>query len=126
MARKSFNSTDMEIIELLKQIDVDNPLARTLIYLSKVDNCKSIDIERDARLRQPQVSNAIKHLEEMGWIKRTYKKKVGKGRPVHYYHLNKDIDEIFTHYKQEKQKEIDEIQQIFQDLDRIRSHKKLT
>jgi len=123
MAQKTFTSTDKEIIELLKQIDVDNPLARTLLYLSKVDCCKSIDIERDASLRQPQVSNAIKHLEERGWIKRTYKKKIGKGRPVHYYHLNKDINEIFTYFQEKKQKEIDAIQQVFHDLDIISSYK---
>ena len=96
MKEQSLNSTDKKVIDIFNDLGVPKNLAKTLMFISKVDQCRSADIEKGANLRQPEVSVAMQQLSDLGWITKTNQKKEGKGRPIYLYQLTKDIDDIFA------------------------------
>ena len=93
-------------------------LAKTLMYISQVEECRSSEIERGARLRQPEVSVAMQQLQRRGWIEKRDLKKKGKGRPVHLYKLTSNLDDVLGKFEKDKQKEIDVIKK---DLSSLKS-----
>ncbi len=113
-----FNSQDEKIIKVFTELGMPRNLAKTLLYISKVDECRSAEIEREASLRQPEVSVAMQELQRRGWIKKRDLKKKGKGRPVHIYTMTSSIDDIVGTFEQEKLKEINSIKK---DLDSLKN-----
>ena len=91
-------------------------LAKTLMYISQVSECRSAEIEHGANLRQPEVSVAMQILQDKGWVSRRDLKKKGKGRPVHLYSLTSSIDEIVKKFEKDKTKEIDAIKKDLSEL----------
>ena len=104
-----FTPHDEKIIKVFTQLGMPKNLAKTLMYISQVEECRSAEIEREASLRQPEVSVAMQELQRKGWIKKRDLKKKGKGRPVHLYKLTSPIDNIVQNFEQEKIKEINHI-----------------
>jgi len=84
-------------------------LAKTLIYICQVDECRSIDIEKAADLRQPEVSIAMNELRDRGWVSKYDLKKKGKGRPVHVYTPTTNLKDILDQFEQEKMTEMNDI-----------------
>lgn len=113
-----FNSQDEKIIKVFTELGMPRNLAKTLLYISKVDECRSAEIEREANLRQPEVSVAMQELQRRGWIKKRDLKKKGKGRPVHIYTMTSSIDDIVDTFEQEKLKEINSVKK---DLDSLKN-----
>ena len=124
MKERSFNSTDKKVIDLFDELGVSKNLAKTLMYISKVDNCRSSDIEKGANLRQPEVSVAMQQLADYGWIEKTNQKKEGKGRPIYIYKLTTDLDDIFDYFQQEKKTEIQNIEHNLTELKSLLNQKK--
>jgi len=112
-----FNEKDEKIIRVFTELGMPKNLAKTLLYISQVDECRSSEIERHANLRQPEVSIAMQELQRKGWITKRDLKKKGKGRPVHLYRLTSPIDEIVKKFEEEK---IQEIEHIKKDLSELR------
>jgi len=106
---KSHNQQDERTIELFAELGMPKNLAKTLLYVSQCDECRSADIEQATRLRQPEVSVAMQQLIDKGWIKKRDMKKKGKGRPVHIYKLTYPLQNIIKNFEEEKTKEIDTI-----------------
>jgi predicted transcriptional regulator len=84
-------------------------LAKTLLYVSQIDECRCSDIERSTDMRQPEVSVAMQELRRRGWVKKQNLKKEGKGRPVHLYKPTTQLSEILTIFEQEKITEIENV-----------------
>ena len=82
-------------------------LAKTLIYLCQVDQCKSTDVELGADLRQPEVSVAMQELRKRGWVDKKDLKKKGKGRPTHVYKTTTSLDDVINTLEKEKLSEIE-------------------
>ena len=99
---------DGEIISHLVNIGMAPHIAKTLTYVSQVDESCSSEIESGANLRQPEVSLAMRSLWEKGWIKKRHMKQEGKGRPTHYYRLSKNFTDIIDFIVQDKITEIEE------------------
>ena len=78
---KQLDDSDEEIAKILISSGMSRPVARTLTYLLKVDTATSVDFERVAGLRQPEISIAMKELNTLDWIDESEEKKPGKGRP---------------------------------------------
>ena len=114
-----FNREDEKIVRLFAELGMPKNLAKTLLYVSHCDECKSTDIEHATRLRQPEVSIAMQQLQRRGWISKRDKKKKGKGRPVHIYKLTHDIDDIVGNFEKEKTKEINSIKKDLSDLKKL-------
>ncbi len=118
--KKSFVLDDKEnkAVQLFSELGMPKNLAKTLLYISQVDECRSADVEQGADLRQPEVSVAMQELRRRGWAKKRDVKKKGKGRPVHLYKLTADLPAILKSFEKEKMKEVENIKT---DLDQLHS-----
>ena len=113
-----FSPQDEKIIKVFTELGMPRNLAKTLLYISNVKECRSAEIEHGADLRQPEVSVAMNVLQEKGWIKKRDLKKKGKGRPVHLYKLTSPINEIVSNFEKEKMREIKTVKD---DLEQLKS-----
>jgi predicted transcriptional regulator len=100
---------DGKAVDLFFRLGMPKNLAKTLLCISQIEECKSADVEKGADLRQPEVSVAIQELRRRGWIKKRDFKKEGKGRPVHIYKTTTDLSEILNTFEQEKLKEVENV-----------------
>ncbi len=107
---------DKKIIKVFSDLGMPHNLAKTLMYISQVDECRSAEIEHGANLRQPEVSVSIQELHRRGWITKKDLKKKGKGRPVHIYKLTSSFDNIIENFEKQKTKEINVIRNDLKDL----------
>jgi len=112
----TINRQDERTIELFAELGMPKNLAKTLLYVSQCDECRSADIEQGTKLRQPEVSVAMQQLLDKGWIKKRDLKKKGKGRPVHIYKLTFPINSIIKNFEEEKIQEIDSIKKDLSEL----------
>ncbi len=112
------NSQDEKIVKVFSDLGMPRNLAKTLMYISQTEECRSAEIEHGANLRQPEVSVAMQVLQQKGWISKRDLKKKGKGRPVHLYKLTSPINDIIKNFEKEKLKQIDNIKN---DLESLKS-----
>jgi predicted transcriptional regulator len=86
---------EYEMVELLRRLSINRPVAFTLACLSNGEEISSQSIEMVSGLRQPEVSIAMRYLRENNWIDmREEKKNQGKGRPVKLYKLTVPMETI--------------------------------
>ncbi|WP_406656958.1 transcriptional regulator [Methanolobus sp. ZRKC2] len=98
---RNMSEKEYEIVELLRKLDMNRPVALTLASLSCGDEITSRDIEYISNLRQPEVSIAMRYLKENDWVEiREEKKTEGKGRPVKLYRLITPLEEIVRSIEQ--------------------------
>jgi len=119
--KRSFvlDDKDAKVVELFTDLGMPKNLAKTLMYISQVDECRSADVEQGADLRQPEVSVAMQELRRRGWAKKRDIKKKGKGRPVHLYKLTQDLNNILKSFEKEKMKEINNIREDLTQLNKL-------
>ncbi|MCD6542331.1 MAG: ArsR family transcriptional regulator [Thermoplasmata archaeon] len=113
------DGSDEKIVELFTELGMPKNLAKTLLYISQVEECKSADVERGANLRQPEVSIAMQELRRRGWATKRDVKKKGKGRPVHVYRLTTPLSEIIKQLEEEKMKEVNAIKENLEQLKQL-------
>ena len=116
--KRSFvlDEKDDKAVQLFSELGMPKNLAKTLMYISQVDECRSAEVEQGADLRQPEVSVAMQELRRRGWAKKRDLKKKGKGRPVHIYKLTKALPEILGSFEEEKMKQVETIKNDLTDL----------
>jgi predicted transcriptional regulator len=112
------DENENKAVQLFSELGMPKNLAKTLLYISQVDECRSADVEQGADLRQPEVSVAMQELRRRGWAKKRDEKKKGKGRPVHLYKLTSDLPAILKSFEKDKMKEVEDIRT---DLDQLHS-----
>lgn len=119
--KRSFvlDDKDAKVVDLFTDLGMPKNLAKTLMYISQVDECRSADVEQGADLRQPEVSVAMQELRRRGWAKKRDIKKKGKGRPVHIYKLSQDLNNILKSFEKEKLKEIENIREDLSQLNKL-------
>jgi len=98
---------DNTAIQLFISLGMLTNVAKTLIYISQVGECRSSDIEHGANMYQPDVSEAMQELRKRGWVKRQNFKKKGKGRPTYVYKYTTDLFEILKAFEQKKLEEFE-------------------
>ena len=101
---------DEEIADALISLGMSRNVSRILSYLQDVNEATSMELERGTGLRQPEVSIAMRELEERDWINEREEKKPGKGRPYKVYSLKVGFDEIVDELEKQQRKEVDEVQ----------------
>lgn len=112
-------SSEYEMIELFRKINVSRPIALTLACLAKGREVSSQSIEVVSGLRQPEVSVAMRYLRENDWIRiREEKKSKGKGRPVKLYKLTVPMNRIVSTIEQEI---IAESRLVLQNIERLKN-----
>ena len=126
--KRSFvlDEKDDKAVELFSELGMPKNLAKTLMYISQVEECRSADVEQGADLRQPEVSVAMQELRRRGWAKKRDLKKKGKGRPVHIYKLTKALPQILKSFEEEKMKQVDTIKSDLSELqDIVKQYRKV-
>ena len=63
-----FTDKEEEFVNLLIKIGTKKTVAQTLVFLANTPEATSRELERGTDLRQPEVSIAIKYLDEQGWV----------------------------------------------------------
>ena len=111
--KRSFvlDEKDDKAVKLFSDLGMPKNLAKTLMYISQVEECRSADVEQGADLRQPEVSVAMQEMRRRGWAKKRDIKKKGKGRPVHIYKLTQPLPNILKSFEKDKMKEVQDIKQ---------------
>jgi predicted transcriptional regulator len=108
---KQLDEKDEEIADALIFLGMSRNVAMTLSYLHNTNSATSVDLERGANLRQPEVSIAMNELKERDWItEREEKKKPGKGRPYKIYTLKVGFNDIISQLEKQRMKAVDEAQ----------------
>ena len=111
---------DGKAVQLFAGLGMPKNLAKTLIYISQVDECRSADVEKSANLRQPEVSIAMQELRNRGWAEiQSFIKKKGKGRPIHIYKATMPLSQVMEEIEQEKTKEIEAVKDNMLELKNI-------
>ncbi len=100
-----FTDMEEEFASLLIQLGTRKNVAKVLVFLAKTPEATSHAIERGTGLRQPEVSLAMRHLMDQGWIRSRESVSEGVGRPMIMYELAKSIDEIMDYIENEKKVE---------------------
>ena len=116
--KRSFvlDDKDERAVEIFNDLGMPKNIAKTLMFISQVEECRSAEVERGADLRQPEVSISMQELRRRGWAKKRDLKKEGKGRPVHIYKLTKKLPEILNKFEEEKMKQVENIRKDLTDL----------
>ena len=110
---------DNKAVEIFTELGMPRNLAKTLLYIYQVDECRSTEVEQAADLRQPEVSIAMQELRRRGWIKKRDLKKKGKGRPVHIYKSSTQLSKIIENFEQKKTKEFEGVKKDISELKNI-------
>ncbi|MDO8728217.1 MAG: transcriptional regulator protein [Candidatus Methanoperedens sp.] len=104
-----FDEKDEEIADALIALGMNRNVAMALSYLQNTNAARSVDLERTARLRQPEVSIAMRQLKDRGWIDERDERKTGKGRPNKIYSLKVNFGEIINQLEKQQRKSVDEV-----------------
>ena len=120
-AKNSFvlDEKDDKAVQLFTNLGMPRNLAKTIMYLSQIDECRSADVEQVANLRQPEVSVAMQELRRRGWVAKQDIKGKGKGRPVHVYKPIVQLSEIMKNIEQEKLREFETVENNISELKNI-------
>ncbi len=118
---RQLNEKDEEITDALISLGMSRNVARILSYLQSSKEVKSVDLERDAGLRQPEVSIAVRELKGRDWISERDEKKPGKGRPYKVYSLKVDFNKIIAELEKQQKKAVDEMQKMIKRLKELES-----
>jgi predicted transcriptional regulator len=105
---KQLDEKDEEIADILMSLGMSRNVAMALSYLQNTNAATSVDLERVARLRQPEVSIAMRQLKERNWISEKEEKKPGKGRPYKIYTLKVGFNDIVAQLEKQQKKAFDE------------------
>jgi predicted transcriptional regulator len=109
---------DEKAIAILEKFGVAKATARALMYVTQVDECRSVDIEQGADLREPEVCRAMQDLLSRGWVKKRQQKNQQKGRPHYLYKTLYRFHELVESFEREKIQEIKNVQRVLAALKR--------
>ncbi len=107
---KQLDEKDEEIADALISLGLGRNVAMTLAYMQNTNAATTIELERSARLRQPEVSIAMKQLKERDWVNEREEKKPGKGRPNKIYSLKVGFNDIIAQLENQQRITVDEAQ----------------
>jgi predicted transcriptional regulator len=119
---RQLDEKDEEIADALISLGMNRNVARILSYLQSSKEVKSVELEREAGLRQPEVSLAVRELKGRGWISEREEKKPGKGRPYKVYSLKVGFDEIVDELERQQRKAVDEMRSRIERLRKSRRY----
>ena len=109
---------DEKAIAILEKFGIAKTTARALMYVTQVDECRSVDIEQGADLREPEVCRAMKDLLRRGWVKKSQQKNHRKGRPQYIYKALYRFHDLVESFEREKIQEIKNEQRVLSALKR--------
>ena len=79
----------------------------------------SKELETKLKLRQPEVSKAMKNLCNREWVAYKKIKKEGKGRPYYLYFLKVSKDDIIRELRKEIEEEIKQLNEKMKKIEKM-------
>jgi len=107
---KQLDEKGEEIADALISLGLSRNISMSLAFLQNMNTATSLDLERSARLRQPEVSIAMRELKERDWVDEREEKKPGKGRPFKIYTLKVGFNDIVAQLEKEQKKVVEDTQ----------------
>src|SRR4030067_584323 len=107
---KQLDEKDEEIADALISLGLGRNAALTLAYMRNTNSATSLELERSARLRQPEVSIVMRQLKERDWVNEREEKKPGKGRPYKIYTLKVGFNDIIAQLEKQQRNAVEEAQ----------------
>lgn len=105
----AFSAKEQEIVNLMVTLGVQKNKAEILVFISKMGEATSRNIEDTVDIKQSEVSIILRELRDKGWLSSRSVKKPGKGRPVLHHRLKFPLIRVAKEVEDEKKKEIEEI-----------------
>jgi predicted transcriptional regulator len=105
----TFSAKELEIIRLMMSLGMPKNNSKVIVYLSKVGESTSLNIEDSIELKQSEVSIILKSLRDKGWLTSKSIKKPSKGRPTQYHRLRYPLKRVVKDIEGEKNAEMDEL-----------------
>lgn len=105
---KQLDEKGEEIADALISLGLSRNISMSLAFLQNMNTTTSLDLERSARLRQPEVSIAMRELKERDWVDEREEKKPGKGRPFKIYTLKVGFGDIVAQLEKDQKKAVEE------------------
>ncbi len=109
ISKRHFIRDNKETISALQEVGLKREVAVVLTFLDKANEATSHNIEGYCRIKQPDVSRALKELNERGWINEKKTLQLQKKNPIYYhtklynvYSLKISFTEIIAKIEQEK------------------------
>ena len=99
-----------ELADALIELGIPNNIVKVMLCLHTHGATTSKTLQTRCELRQPEISTAIKTLNEHSLVEIQSTDANGRGRPSHIYKLRKNIQMCIEHYTNEIQEEITTIQ----------------
>lgn len=116
MTQNGLSKGQIGFVGALEKADIHRNQAYVLAYLAKNEDRTSLDIQKATGLKQPEVSMAVTHLEERGWISKKSIHLGKSGRPHFEYRLEKSVPEILDDIEETATARIREIRDTMDDL----------
>jgi predicted transcriptional regulator len=102
-----FTDREEAFADLLIRLGTKRNVALVLTYLAHIPEATSRQIERGTDLRQPEVSIAVRYLNDRDWIEKREYNSPSKGRPIRIYNLSRPLPDILKAIEDEKKGEAD-------------------
>lgn len=101
-----FDDREEAAADILRQTGMPRYAADSLVYIAKVPEAVSRDIERGTGLRQSEVSLGVKYLEERGWITWRMERPDGRGHHIRFFSLAVPIETVLESITKEVRKRV--------------------
>ncbi len=116
MNKNNLSKNQKSLINGLINTGVNKHVAKVLAFVAVNEGTKSIDIQMATELKQPEVSIAVRKLEDMGWVHKDSIKLGKSGRPFYEYSLNKGLDEIIAEIETRERAKVKVIEDNLKDI----------
>ncbi len=108
---------EVAFIQTLRSLGVHRNLAAAVIYLAGVGEATSKEIQASTGIKQPDVSKAMKAVQELGWLKVREVENVGRNRTRKIYALGVSMEEVVRYFEAQK---LIESAQAMRSIERLR------
>ncbi|MGB9497593.1 MAG: hypothetical protein ACKVE3_06980 [Dissulfuribacterales bacterium] len=98
---------DIEVVNILTRTGMARNTAKVFVAIKELDNPDTRQIMQFTGIMQPQISVAIRKLQEMDYIKVETEKTEKQGRPIQFFSFKKSISEIIDDIESMVQKKVD-------------------
>ena len=115
----TFSSKDREIINLMVSLGMPKNMSKMTVFLARVGEASSRDIENSIDMKQSEVSIATKRLRENDWVKSRSIRKPSKGRPTQMYKLRYSMRRILKDIEAAKLAEMEATKKQISQLKRL-------
>ena len=115
----SFSKKEQEIINLMSVLGMNKHFSRVVVFLSRIKESTSRDIQNSIGLKQSEVSVILRSLRERGWLTTEFIQTTKRGRPTQKHKLKYHIGSIVKYIEADKMAEIRDIKKIIARLKKL-------